>query len=608
MTPDTSPLVVADRSPLSQAVPAGQGEPSGALPRRRALLDGFGGFAVTMGPLAVDGAVGYVHRMWPAVPDPTWNPAGIAIALGSLWYAKLCWSSDRSRSERCAWVAVLLEIVWIGAGIATKRYDVPQPLVELIWAMVCGELCLKLAQRNGQHPHDDKALRTCERPGPPVEVTSTAPETAGPAMFGPASERWQLVLQISAHPHAPDRAAIEAMAGCEIPKETLAELVSEQILQAVKPEPPAPDALVSPGENRHRFRLVSRIQRQIDATLGSEVGEERSAATDRMRRWYLQVAADAARVIGPSRPRLPQVATIIDEPAKLVFPTAAAAVARLLDELESMLAVLDAAGVAGDNAFVCQLTDAVADVLPYKGSPQIWLETLENGVEAAKVSGHVTARMHHLDLLAGAHLDLGSANLAVDAAAEAVKIGRQYERGCGLARALTVLGVGWRRLGELKRARASWNEAHSLYEKFADEHNTALLTCHLADLDLKDHEVGNAIALLDMADAAFPDGEGPLEDRAFACTLAAGAYRQAHDLAKATESLERGLVILGDVHAPRARARLHEEHAAIAKAAGAPPDVVAGHLEATRDLYELVSPHETSRVAAELEEIIADAS
>ena len=150
VTPDTSPHdVVADRPPLPQPVPAGQAKPPGALPRRRALLDGAGGIAVTMGPLAVDGAVGYAHRMWPGVSDLDWNPAGVAIMLGSLWYAKLRWSSDRSRPERCAWVAFLLELAWIGAGIAFRHYDVPQPLVELIWAMVCGELCLKLAKRNG---------------------------------------------------------------------------------------------------------------------------------------------------------------------------------------------------------------------------------------------------------------------------------------------------------------------------------------------------------------------------------------------------------------------------------------------------------------------------
>ena len=111
------------------------------VPVRRALIDGIGGVIITMGPNAIQGMAAHADLAW----APMWNPAGASILAASVWHAKLRWSSGQPTARAQAGLCAVLATV--GACLTVGLFAVPEQIVDLIWAIVCGGTCLTLAKR-----------------------------------------------------------------------------------------------------------------------------------------------------------------------------------------------------------------------------------------------------------------------------------------------------------------------------------------------------------------------------------------------------------------------------------------------------------------------------
>ena len=247
-----------------------------------------------------------------------------------------------------------------------------------------------------------------------------------------------------------------------------------------------------------RFRMHDLLKRYATERADDEPVEERRAAVRRLLAWYTWSLVDAARVLAPESPRVPDLVEAPDVTPQ-AFDTDAEAVAWCGAERANIGPVTRQAIAAGLHRPAWQLVGTAHELFDRQGRQEDVLEFCALGLTAARLDGHRSAivgtlvnqasaffAMHDHDRATGnlttalrlardsgdtemqtvclhnlgsVHLATGRTAAAIAAFTEVLAVCRQTGNTHGESSTLHRLGLACRRLGRHREAAGHFREA-----------------------------------------------------------------------------------------------------------------------------------------------------
>jgi DNA-binding SARP family transcriptional activator/tetratricopeptide (TPR) repeat protein len=270
-----------------------------------------------------------------------------------------------------------------------------------------------------------------------------------------------------------------------------------------------------------RYGQHDLIRRYVTDRAAADPPAARAAATGRLLDYYQHTAALAEARLG--RHAHGSAAPVRAAPPAAVpdLPDAARALAWARAERASLLAGIDHAAAAGDEARVVGLTAAVASLLRHDGP---WSEAITRHEAAAAAAGHLGDRAGQaraLNEIGVLRKVSGDGPGAAQILEQALGIFRELGDRAGQAHALSYLADVWRLSGDFADAARALGEALDSYRALGNER-------------------GQANALVDLGSIRIATGDYPAAAADFADALV--IYRKlGNRLGQANALMELGL-------------------------------------------------------------------
>ncbi|MFG1954824.1 BTAD domain-containing putative transcriptional regulator [Micromonospora sp. NPDC048830] len=259
--------------------------------------------------------------------------------------------------------------------------------------------------------------------------------------------------------------------------------------------------LLQPSGSRHyRYHDLLRLY-AVRFAETEQIPVDRSAALDRLYRWYVARAAAAMQLVYADMVRLP-VGLDVDGTQ---FPDVDAAMTWLNEEIGNLVAVVEGAACGEHRARSWQLADQLRGYFFVCGDVVPWLVTGRAGLSAAEAAADIQAQAAMHQTIGQAHWAAGEHHRAADA----------YRRGISAARrAGWLVGEAYlsHNLGLVQSELGRPDEAQQLYQRALDigvgpefDHIRAVTLNDLATLC---HERGELTEAVGYLQAAMQMNEG----------------------------------------------------------------------------------------------------
>jgi DNA-binding SARP family transcriptional activator/DNA-binding XRE family transcriptional regulator len=237
-------------------------------------------------------------------------------------------------------------------------------------------------------------------------------------------------------------AAVAALVPADEPavRRALSVLTAEHLLQA-------------DGDGRYRFHDLLRLYAARSAEQ-TQSPADRSAALGRLLTWYLIRTATAMQLVYAEMVRLPVDVELGPSP----FPDTDAALAWLNEEIDNLIAGIEAAAAGPHRARAWQLADQLRGYFFVRRDAVAWLASGQAGLAAAEAAGDERAQ-------AAMHQTIGQAYWAVGHSEPAREA---YARGvAAAARSGWLVGEAYlsHNLGLVAAERGRLDEAEALYQR-----------------------------------------------------------------------------------------------------------------------------------------------
>lgn len=382
-------------------------------------------------------------------------------------------------------------------------------------------------------------------------------------------------------------------------------------------------------DDARRYRLHDLIQRYAVERADHEISiEDRRVVTRRLLDWYLLTAVNAARVLEPESPLVPDL-PVPDEIEPLTFAVDRDATRWCEVEQANLYALAGAAAAAGFHRLAWQLPNTVYQIFDRYGRQEAALRLQELALQAAIADRHDVGRAGTLGNLGAAYFALHDLPNAADAFEEGLRLARRIgftdgQMAClhnlavlrlkagevsvavemydellvvcqesghliGQANVHIHLGDAHRQLGARERAVTAYLDALALWREIGSMRQQGNVHARLAALHL---ESGDSVAALNHCRLAL-DVYHHTTDEVIRCAVlivAADAHRQLGQLAEAARDASTALAISDAIADGISKARALEIFAGIQLANGRRDAAYAACLEARRSLGDNVSP------------------
>lgn len=288
------------------------------------------------------------------------------------------------------------------------------------------------------------------------------------------------------------------------------------------------------GDDQYRLHDLVRLH----AAARAEAEDTPQDIDDAVRRavgWFLSAATTAERLLTPSHRVLPRDYPP-GVPAPPDFPDPATALNWLSREQTQLMTALRTAAARDWPATVWQLAHALWPLWHRLRPHDLWVEALESGLAAARITGPPEAVSEMLTGGGGALLNAGRPDDALERYAEAFDDALRTGDRAAEGQALHGMGRCHQDAGRTARAGAYFVRALARREAAGLRRGAALTRYCLGDIALADGRPGEAVGQLAVAHRELT------------------AVRDRHDAARAQALLGRAHAACGDL--PTARAHL----------------------------------------------------
>ncbi|MDT0342957.1 ATP-binding protein [Streptomyces litchfieldiae] len=250
--------------------------------------------------------------------------------------------------------------------------------------------------------------------------------------------------------------------------------------------------LTEVSDGRYRFHDLVRLHAVERA--GSEDDEARRAARRRIWDTYLATATRAEEILDPHHRTLVRgygAGPVVAEDFGGAEPVV---LAWLETELQNLLAVLRAAGSAGEPSLAWQLADALRPFFLRRKHHDARRAAYREGLAAARACGAVEAEFRMLVSGGLGELDTDAPEVALEMFDQAARLCAESGDELGLARTFNYRGLACHRLGRLADAAALFARAAVECPRHGDERAGGLARHNQGEVALAAGRAGEAAA------------------------------------------------------------------------------------------------------------------